>query len=132
MDDLDMLIKTLPEDEQRTITKRANELVTAHNLRELRTLAGRTHKDVSAQAGFKQTNVLEIGEVRRHEAVDASRLCRTPRRRVEDRRGCRGQESRSFQHRGALSTRFKDLSQPHWQGRGLQSGEWGSRPAPIK
>jgi hypothetical protein len=75
MDDLDKLIQTLPEDEQRAIGKRAEEIVTAHNLRELRTLAGRTQEDVSASTGFKQTNVLEVGEARRHEAIDASRLC---------------------------------------------------------
>ncbi|WP_245419861.1 hypothetical protein [Phyllobacterium salinisoli] len=55
MDDLDKLIKTLPEDEQRAIAARTEELVTAHNLRELRALAGRTQEDVSAATGFKQT-----------------------------------------------------------------------------
>ncbi|WP_244491050.1 hypothetical protein [Paramesorhizobium deserti] len=38
MDDLDKLIQTLPEDEQRAVAKRADDLVTAHNLRELRAL----------------------------------------------------------------------------------------------
>lgn len=61
MDDLDKLIQTLPEDEQRAVAKRADELVTAQNLRELRALAGRTQEDVSAGTGFKQTNVSQIG-----------------------------------------------------------------------
>jgi len=60
MDDLDKLIKTLPEDEQRVITARTEELVTAYNLRELRALAGRTQEDVSAVTGFKQTNVSRL------------------------------------------------------------------------
>ncbi len=60
MDDLDKLIQTLPEDEQRAVAKRAGELVTAHNLRELRALAGRTQEDVSAATGFKQTNVSRL------------------------------------------------------------------------
>lgn len=60
MDDLDKLIQTLPEDEQRAVAKRADELVTAHNLRELRALAGRTQEDVSAGTGFKQTNVSRL------------------------------------------------------------------------
>ncbi|MBC7285732.1 helix-turn-helix transcriptional regulator [Hoeflea sp.] len=60
MDDLDKLIKTLPEDEQRGIAARTEELVTAHNLRELRALAGRTQVDVSVGTGFKQTNVSRL------------------------------------------------------------------------
>ncbi len=36
MDDLDKLVQTLPENEQCAVAKRADELVTAHNLRELR------------------------------------------------------------------------------------------------
>lgn len=60
MDDLDKLIKTLPEDEQRAIAARTEELVTAHNLRELRALAGRTQGDVSARTGFKQTNISRL------------------------------------------------------------------------
>ncbi len=60
MDDLDKLIQTLPGDERRAIAKRADELVTAHNLRELRALAGRTQEDVSAGTGFKQTNVSRL------------------------------------------------------------------------
>jgi hypothetical protein len=60
MDDLERLIQTLPGDEQRAVAKRAEELVTAHNLRELRALAGRTQEDVSAGTGFKQTNVSRL------------------------------------------------------------------------
>ncbi|MFW2227777.1 hypothetical protein [Rhizobium sp. CRRU65] len=48
MDDLDKLLQTLPEAEQHAVAKRAEELVTAHNLRELRALAGRTQEQVSA------------------------------------------------------------------------------------
>jgi hypothetical protein len=55
MDDLDKLIQTLPEDEQRAVAKRAGKLLTAHNLRELRILAGRTQGEVYARTGFKQT-----------------------------------------------------------------------------
>ncbi|WP_234885320.1 hypothetical protein [Rhizobium rhizogenes] len=36
MDDLDKLINDLPADEQRAIAKRADELITALNFRELR------------------------------------------------------------------------------------------------
>jgi predicted transcriptional regulator len=60
MDDLDKLIQALPEDEQRAVAKRAGELVTAQNLRELRALVGRTQEDVSAATGFKQTNVSRL------------------------------------------------------------------------
>lgn len=60
MDELDKLIKTLPEEEQEAIVSRTGELVTAHNLRELRSLAGRTQEDVSARTGFKQTNVSRL------------------------------------------------------------------------
>lgn len=60
MDELDKLIKTLPEEEQQAIVARTGELVTAHNLRELRSLAGRTQEDVSARTGFKQTNVSRL------------------------------------------------------------------------
>ncbi|OHV78177.1 helix-turn-helix domain-containing protein [Rhizobium sp. LCM 4573] len=60
MDDLDRLMKALPEDEQRAVAKRSEELVTAHNLRELRALVGRTQEDVSARTGFKQTNVSRL------------------------------------------------------------------------
>tara|TARA_R110002124_G_scaffold54127_4_gene154424 strand:+ start:1146 stop:1472 length:327 start_codon:yes stop_codon:yes gene_type:complete len=60
MDDLDKLMQALPEDERRAVAKRADELVVAHNLRELRSLAGRTQEDVSAGTGFKQTNVSRL------------------------------------------------------------------------
>ncbi len=60
MDDLDKLIQTLPEDEQRAAAKRTDQRVTAHNLRELRALAGRAQEDVSAVTGFKQTNVSRL------------------------------------------------------------------------
>lgn len=60
MDDLDRLIQSLPADEQQAIAKRTEELITAHNLRELRALAGRTQEDVSAGTGFKQTNVSRL------------------------------------------------------------------------
>jgi predicted transcriptional regulator len=60
MDDLDKLIQSLPDEEQRAVVKRTEELVIAHNLRELRTLAGRTQEDVSAGTGFKQTNVSRL------------------------------------------------------------------------
>ncbi|WP_353646270.1 helix-turn-helix transcriptional regulator [Mesorhizobium sp. WSM2239] len=60
MDDLDKLIKDLPADEQRAIAKRAEELITAHNLRELRALAGRTQAEVSERTGFKQNNVSRL------------------------------------------------------------------------
>ena len=60
MDDLDTLIQTLREDEQRAVAKRAAALITAHNLRELRGLAGQTQEDVSAVTGFKQANVSRL------------------------------------------------------------------------
>lgn len=60
MDDLGRLIRTLPEAEQQAISARSAELMTAHNLRELRTLAGRTQGDVSAKTGVKQTNVSRL------------------------------------------------------------------------
>ncbi len=60
MDDLDKLLKTLPEGEQQAIAARTEELVIAHNLRELRALAGRTQEDVSAGTGFKQNNVSRL------------------------------------------------------------------------
>ncbi|WP_180902494.1 helix-turn-helix domain-containing protein [Martelella soudanensis] len=60
MDDLDKLMQTLPEEERGAIEKRAGELVTAYNLRELRVLAGRTQEDVSAGTGFKQNNVSRL------------------------------------------------------------------------
>ncbi len=60
MDDLDRLITELPADQQRAIAKRADELITARNLRELRALAGRTQEDVSAHTGFKQNNVSRL------------------------------------------------------------------------
>jgi hypothetical protein len=49
MDDLDKLIQALPEDEQRAVVKRTDELVTAHNLRELRALAGWTQEGVGTR-----------------------------------------------------------------------------------
>ncbi|MCO6180734.1 hypothetical protein [Ciceribacter sp. RN22] len=52
----------LPEDEQRAIAKRTDQIVTAHNLQELRTLVRRTQEDVSAATGFKQTNVSRLGK----------------------------------------------------------------------
>lgn len=60
MDELDTLIRTLPEAEQQAISARSAKLMTAHNLRELRTLAGRTQEDVSAKTGVKQTNVSRL------------------------------------------------------------------------
>ncbi|PYE87696.1 helix-turn-helix domain-containing protein [Phyllobacterium leguminum] len=60
MDDLDRLIQSLPEHEQEAIAKRTAELIAAHNLRELRALAGRTQEDVSAGTGFKQANVSRL------------------------------------------------------------------------
>ncbi|MDI6029345.1 helix-turn-helix transcriptional regulator [Corticibacterium sp. UT-5YL-CI-8] len=60
MDDLDKLIKTLPEGERRLIAARTDDLVTAYNLRELRALVGRTQEDVSARTGFKQTNISRL------------------------------------------------------------------------
>lgn len=54
------MIKTLPEGEQCAVARRADELVTAHNLREWRALAGRTQEDMSARTGFKQTNVSRL------------------------------------------------------------------------
>ena len=74
MDDLDRLMQTLPEDERRAVAKRTDELVTAHNLRELRALAGRTQGDVSAGTGFKQTNVSRLEKRADMKTVDASRL----------------------------------------------------------
>jgi hypothetical protein len=62
MDDLDKLIQTLPEDKQRAVAQRADDLVTAHNLRELRELAGRTQEHISAGTGSKQTNVVRLEE----------------------------------------------------------------------
>ncbi|WP_440412882.1 helix-turn-helix domain-containing protein [Neorhizobium petrolearium] len=53
-------MQTLPEDERRAVARRADELVTAQNLRELRALAGRTQEDVSAATGVKQTNVSRL------------------------------------------------------------------------
>lgn len=60
MDDLDKLIKNLPADEQHAVAKRADELISAHNLRELRALAGRTQQEVSVGTGFKQNNVSRL------------------------------------------------------------------------
>ncbi|MDQ0323963.1 transcriptional regulator with XRE-family HTH domain [Pararhizobium capsulatum DSM 1112] len=60
MDELDKLISGLPADERQAITDRANALVTADNLRELRVLAGRTQEQVSAKSGIKQTNVSRL------------------------------------------------------------------------
>lgn len=52
----------LPEDEQRAVAKRTDQLVTAHNLQELRAPARRTQEDVSAATGFKQTKVSRLGK----------------------------------------------------------------------
>lgn len=60
MDDLDKLISALPAEERRAVEKRAEALITAHNLRELRVLAGQTQEQVSARTGFKQTNVSRL------------------------------------------------------------------------
>lgn len=60
MDDLDKLISDLPADERQAIEKRVEALMTAHNLRELRVLAGQTQEQVSARTGFKQTNVSRL------------------------------------------------------------------------
>lgn len=60
MDDLDKLISDLPADERHAIEKRAQELITAHNLRELRLLAGQTQEDVAAKTGFMQANVSRL------------------------------------------------------------------------
>jgi transcriptional regulator with XRE-family HTH domain len=60
VDDLDRLIIDLPADERQAIEKRAEALTAAHNLRELRVLAGRTQEQVSARTGFKQTNVSRL------------------------------------------------------------------------
>ncbi|WFU07205.1 helix-turn-helix transcriptional regulator (plasmid) [Rhizobium sp. CB3171] len=40
--------------------RRAKTLLEAHNLRELRALAGQTQEQVSAKTGFKQTNVSRL------------------------------------------------------------------------
>ncbi|NTG25054.1 XRE family transcriptional regulator [Agrobacterium rhizogenes] len=60
MDDLDRLINDLPADERRAVEKRAEALMTAQSLRELRVLAGQTQEQVSARTGFKQTNVSRL------------------------------------------------------------------------
>ena len=60
MDDLDRLIEKLPTGERRAVAKRAEELITAHNLRELRALAGKTQEDVSARTGVRQNNVSRL------------------------------------------------------------------------
>lgn len=60
MDDLDRLISDLPADERLAVEKRAEVLIEAHNLRELRALAGQTQEQVSAKTGFKQTNVSRL------------------------------------------------------------------------
>ncbi|MBF2713006.1 helix-turn-helix domain-containing protein [Agrobacterium vitis] len=54
------MVQTLPEDQQRAVAKRTDELVAAHNLRKLGAFAGRTQEDVSAGTGFKQTNVSRL------------------------------------------------------------------------
>jgi transcriptional regulator with XRE-family HTH domain len=60
MDDLDKALKKLPKEEQDAIENRANELRIAHNLRELRELAGKTQQDISAQTGIRQNNVSRL------------------------------------------------------------------------
>lgn len=60
MDDLDKFIKSLPEEAQTAVAKRAQELLVAHNLRELRALAGKTQEQVSARTGVKQTNISRL------------------------------------------------------------------------
>jgi transcriptional regulator with XRE-family HTH domain len=60
VDDLDRLINDLPLGERQMIEKRADALITALNLRELRTLAGQTQEQVSAKTGFKQTNISRL------------------------------------------------------------------------
>ena len=59
MDDLDRLIRTFPVMSS-TRLLRADELIKAHSLRELRALAGRTQEYVSAHTGFKQNNVSRL------------------------------------------------------------------------
>jgi transcriptional regulator with XRE-family HTH domain len=60
VDDLDKLMSGLPEDERQAIEDRADALVMAHNLRELRVLAGQTQEQVSAKSGIRQTNVSRL------------------------------------------------------------------------
>lgn len=60
MDDFDKLVKKLPTDEQAAIKKRTSELLVAHNLRELRALAGKTQQDISKKTGAKQNNVSRL------------------------------------------------------------------------
>lgn len=60
MDDLDRLISKFSPEQQRAVHERVEQLVMAHNLRELRALAKRTQKDVSEATGFKQNNVSRL------------------------------------------------------------------------
>jgi hypothetical protein len=49
MDDLDKLAQTPPEDEQRVVAERADNLSKKHHLLELWTLAWRTQENVSTE-----------------------------------------------------------------------------------
>ncbi len=63
MDDLDRLIRKLPEAEQQAISARRADLMTGNTLRELRILAGRTQGDVSPKTGTKQAGARTITTV---------------------------------------------------------------------
>lgn len=56
-------------------------LIAAHNLRELRVLAGQMQEQMFAKTGFRQTNVSQAGEACGHEAFDPST---TPNRWAAD------------------------------------------------
>jgi len=110
MDDLDKLMQSLSGDEQRAVAKRSEELVTAHNLRELRALAGLTREDVSARTGFKQPSISRL-EQRADMKLSTLRDYVEPLGGyLESRCRCRRQESRSLQHRRAITTWFEALN----------------------
>ncbi len=69
------------------IAKRADKLITAHNLRELRALAGRTQEEVSAHTGFKQNNVSRLERRSDMKLSTLRDLCRVAGRYAKDCRG---------------------------------------------
>jgi transcriptional regulator len=76
------------------VTQRSGDLaalIAAHNLRELRVLAGQTQEQISANTGFKQTNVSRL-EKRADMKLSTLRSRRLARRQIENRCRRRGQK----------------------------------------
>jgi hypothetical protein len=63
MDDLDKLTQTPPEDEQRAVAKRADNLSKTQHMLELRTLAWRTQEDVAAEPVSNRPSFQDRGSV---------------------------------------------------------------------